>query len=442
MSGHPRFYILDKRGKENYMNSKLRKYLTVLSLGLAGGSIYFLPYIKYVFYDAQIAAMGISNTQSGLMMTMYTVGNMILYIPGGIVADKVKPKKALIVSLLSTAALSYLYAFTLNFTIAMVIWLGLSFSTAFVFWSSLMKAVRIIGTEEEQGFMYGLYYACNGLAGALTQSIALNAYKTAGGDMKSGFFRAVVFGGSVAIVAAVLITILMKDNAEEASQTVTGDDDSKFQMKDVFKLVKNPVVWFVSLTIFCGYGYYTSTSYFTPYLTEVLGVSPESSGLISIIRNYLLLLLAPVGGIIADKLFKSTCKWLTTAFLILAALFGIVMILPDGISPTAASLYTLIPGAFAMMMYGVIFSTVSEADIPRKMTGTVIGIASIIGYLPDSIYSVLFGRWMDQHGAQGYNYIFTFLIVTGMIGSLLAVMIYRAGKKAKMESENSETAVL
>lgn len=131
------------------MNSKLRKYLTVLSLGLAGGSIYFLPYIKYVFYDAQIAAMGISNTQSGLMMTMYTVGNMILYIPGGIVADKVKPKKALIVSLLSTAALSYLYAFTLNFTIAMVIWLGLSFSTAFVFWSSLMKAVRIIGTEEE-----------------------------------------------------------------------------------------------------------------------------------------------------------------------------------------------------------------------------------------------------------------------------------------------------
>ncbi|MDO5391309.1 MAG: MFS transporter [Eubacteriales bacterium] len=423
------------------MNSKLRKYLTVLALGLAGGSIYFLPYIKYVFYDAQIAAMGISNTQSGLLMTMYTVGNMILYIPGGIVADKVKPKKALVISLLGTAALCYIYAFTLNFAIAMVVWLGLSFSTAFVFWSSLMKAVRIIGTEEEQGFMYGLYYACNGLAGALTQSIALNAYKTAGGNMEGGFFRAVISGGSVAIVAAVLITILMKENSEESGQT-NGDDDSKFQMKDVFKLVKNPVVWFVSLTIFCGYGYYTSTSYFNPYLTEVIGVSPESSGLISIIRNYLLLLLAPVGGIIADKLFKSTCKWLTTAFVILAALFGIVMILPEGISPTVASLYTLIPGAFAMMMYGVIFSTVSEAGIPRKMTGTVIGIASIIGYLPDSIYSVLFGNWMDKHGAQGYNYIFTFLVVTGVIGAVLAIMIYRTGKKAKAENENGETAVL
>lgn len=138
-----------------------------------------LPYIKYVFYDAQISTMGITNTQSGLMLTMYTIGNMILYIPGGIIADKVSPKKALVISLLSTTALAYIYAFSMNFAVAMVIWLGLSFSTAFVFWSSLMKAIRIIGTEEEQGFMYGLYYACNGITGALTNTLALNVYKTA-----------------------------------------------------------------------------------------------------------------------------------------------------------------------------------------------------------------------------------------------------------------------
>lgn len=42
-----------------------------------------------------------------------------------------------------------------------------------------MKAIRIIGTEEEQGFMYGLYYACNGITGALTNTFALNVYKTA-----------------------------------------------------------------------------------------------------------------------------------------------------------------------------------------------------------------------------------------------------------------------
>ena len=409
------------------MNAKVKKYLTVMTLGLAGGSIYFLPYIKYIFYDAQIASMGITNTQSGLLLTMYTIGNMILYIPGGIIADKVSPKKALVVSLLSTAALVYIYAFTMNFQIAMVIWTALSFSTAFVFWSSLMKAVRIIGTEEEQGFMYGLYYACNGITAALTNTIALNVYKTAGGDVKTGFFRAVLVGGSMAVLAAVLLMFLMDGKKKEEAVS----DEPKFQMRDVGKLLKNPFVWIVSFTILCGYGFYTSISYFNPYLTEVMGVSPESSGFISIVRNYLLLLLAPVGGLIADKLFHSTCKWLCTSFLALAALFGAVLILPSDISPLAASLYTLIPGAFAMMMYGVVFSTVSEAGIPRAMTGTVIGIASIIGYLPDSIYSVLFGKWLDAFGGSGYNFIFGFLAVSGLVGATLAMLIYRHGKKAK-----------
>lgn len=411
------------------MNAKVKKYLTVMTLGLAGGSIYFLPYIKYIFYDAQIASMGITNTQSGLLLTMYTIGNMILYIPGGIIADKVSPKKALVVSLLSTAALVYIYAFTMNFQIAMVIWTALSFSTAFVFWSSLMKAVRIIGTEEEQGFMYGLYYACNGITAALTNTIALNVYKTAGGDVKTGFFRAVLVGGSMAVLAAVLLMLLMDGKKKEEAVS----DEPKFQMRDVGKLLKNPFVWIVSFTILCGYGFYTSISYFNPYLTEVMGVSPESSGFISIVRNYLLLLLAPVGGLIADKLFHSTCKWLCTSFLALAALFGAVLILPSDISPLAASLYTLIPGAFAMMMYGVVFSTVSEAGIPRAMTGTVIGIASIIGYMPDSIYSVLFGKWLDTYGGAGYNYIFGFLAASGVVGAILAMLVYKNGKKAKKE---------
>lgn len=412
------------------MNAKVKKYLTVMTLGLAGGSIYFLPYIKYIFYDVQIASMGITNTQSGLLLTMYTIGNMILYIPGGIIADKVSPKKALVISLLSTAVLVYIYAFTMNFQIAMVIWTALSFSTAFVFWSSLMKAVRIIGTEEEQGFMYGLYYACNGITAALTNTIALNVYKTASGDVKTGFFRAVLVGGSMAVLAAVLLMFLMDGKKKEEA---TVSDEPKFQMKDVGKLLKNPFVWIVSFTILCGYGFYTSISYFNPYLTEVMGVSPESSGFISIVRNYLLLLLAPVGGLIADKLFHSTCKWLCTSFLALAALFGAVLILPSDISPIAASLYTLIPGAFAMMMYGVVFSTVSEAGIPRAMTGTVIGIASIIGYMPDSIYSVLFGKWLDTYGGAGYNYIFGFLAASGVVGAVLAMLVYRNGKKAKKE---------
>ena len=322
----------------------------------------------------------------------------------------------------------------MSFELSLFIYLGLSATTAFVFWSSLMKAVRLVGTEKEQGFMYGLYYACNGLTSAFMNAFALTAYGTAGGDVVDGFVRAVIAGGSIAVISAIALMILMKSPKGE-EDTSLSDDETKFKLKDVGKVLKNPVVWVVSLTILCGYGIFSSTSYFNPYLTEVVGVTPESSGAITIVRNYLLLLLAPVGGIIADKLLKSTCKWLTIAFSILAVLFAIVLIMPSTISPLFASLYTLLPGAFAMMMYGVIFSTVSEAKIPRAFTGTVIGIASIIGYMPDSIYSLLFGNWLDAHGGAGYNYIFLFLAASAALGAVLSIVIYRIGHKKEM-SEN------
>ena len=410
------------------MESKARKYLTIIALGLAGGSIYFIPYVKYVFYDAQLAAMGINNTQSGLLLTMYTIGNMVLYIPGGYLADKVSTKKALIISLVATSVLTWVYAFSLNFVVSMIIWLGLSFSTAFVFWSALMKAVRIVGTEEEQGFMYGLYYACNGIAAALTSFISLYAYNTAGEDIKSGFVRGVNASGVVVLIAAICLVFLMK---EDAGKVTTESDDDKISLPMVGKVLKSPVVWILSIVILCGYGLKSSVSYFNPYLTEVVGVSAVNSGIFSIINNYLLLLLAPVGGILADKVFKSTCKWLSVSFVILAVLFGGVLLIPSDISPMVASIYTLLPGAVTMMMYGVVFSSVSEAGISRTMTGTVIGISSIIGYLPDSIYSVLFGKWLDDKGAAGYTNIFVFLVASGILGAVLAFWIYRHGKRAQ-----------
>ena len=63
------------------MKGSFRKYLTLIVLGAAGGAIYTLPYIKYVFYDAITNVLGISNAQSGFLLSMYAIGCVILYIP-------------------------------------------------------------------------------------------------------------------------------------------------------------------------------------------------------------------------------------------------------------------------------------------------------------------------------------------------------------------------
>lgn len=410
--------------------NKVRKYLSIFALGLAGGSIYCVPYIKYMLYDAQIAAMGITNTQSGMLMTMYTIGNMILYIPGGILADKISPKKGITISLLATTLLGIIYALIPTYVMGLLVWLGFSFSSAFVFWAALLKAVRLIGTEEQQGFIYGCYYACNGITGALTNVIAMKAYGMAGGDVVAGFKYACIAASIIPAIAAIMLWFLLD---ESKATDLSTDESEKFHFADALKLIKSPVIWIASIVVMIGYGFYTGSSWFTPYLTAVRGVTPEDSAAISIIRNNLLLLLAPVGGLIADKLFHSTTKWLATAFALLAVFYVGAMMLPSSMSGTAAGLYTLLPAMVATMMYGVIWSTMNEAGIPKKMAATAIGIASIIGYLPDSIYNLIFGQFLDKQGDAGYTSIFIFFVVTAVVGVVLALLVGRMGRKSKEE---------
>lgn len=412
--------------------SKWKKYAAIAALGFAGGTIYLLPYIRYTFYDAQVAAMGITNTQSSMMLTVYTIINMIMYIPGGILADKFKPKKAIAISLVATGILSFLYAMTMNYTMGLIIWAGLSFSTAFVFWAALMKAVGMCGGEEEQGFLYGLYYAFNGLSAAIGGAIALAAYNSAGDDMVKAFTRAVNTEGIIVIVVAIAVWFFMDE--EHMTVKVTKEED-KFSFAHAVVLLKNPILWIFSFVVLVGYGFYSNVAYFTPYLTEIQGIPESSAAAFSIIRTYVFLLLAPVGGIIADKVFHSTTKWLTVAFIIIAFTFLGVMALPSTISSTAASVYTLLPGAVAMMAYGVIFSTLSETGISPAMRGTAIGLASIIGYLPDTIYAMIFGKWLDtMEAAAAYRTIFIFLAISGFVGAALAMYINVTNKK-RLEKE-------
>ena len=58
-----------------------RKLLMLMALGFSCGTMYLYPYIRYVFYDWQLEAMGLSNAQLGLLVSVYGIFATILYIP-------------------------------------------------------------------------------------------------------------------------------------------------------------------------------------------------------------------------------------------------------------------------------------------------------------------------------------------------------------------------
>lgn len=206
--------------------------------------------------------------------------------------------------------------------------------------------------------------------------------------------------------------------------------DDVFQIKHIGVVLKNPTTWMFSIMVLCSYGIYTSLSYFSPYLTDVLGVPLVNSSIISIVRSNLMNLLCPLGGYIIDKIFKSANKWYITAFAIMAAIYAFVMIMPNTVSSGFATFVSLLPAAIAMMLYGVIWSGLKECKFNSAFIGTVIGIGSVLGYAPDFFYFPIFGKWMDLYGNDAYRMIFGFLMGSAIVGIIMAVLIRIRIKKA------------
>lgn len=399
-------------------------------LGFVNAIMYSFPYVRYVFYDQQIAAMKITNTQSGYLMTIYGITMLVSMIPGGILADKFSVKKSLVWSILGSVVMIIIYALTMNFTVACIVWFGVGLTTNFAFWCAITKAVGMIGSVEQQGICYGIYYAASGIISAILNAICLYVSSFEKDPAKS-FILAMWVMAVGTFLAALLVVFFFK----EKNGNFSTSEEDKFKFQYIGAVLKNPLTWLVSLLVFCSYGLYTSVSYFSPYLTDVLGISLVSSSIIGIVRSNLMNLLSPIGGYFVDKVFKSSTRWYIVAFSITSLIYIGVMLMPSSVGSGVATFVSLLPSAVAMMLYGVIWSCLKECKFSPVYTGTIIGIASIIGYLPDTFYYVIFGKWMDKYGNSAYKMIFGFLLVTAVIGMVASIIIHHISHKQKCKAE-------
>lgn len=86
-------------------NNNAKKWITLLVLCAGGGIIYRLPYLREVFYIPMQQAFHLTNFQMGFLTSMYGIVNFLLYIPGGVIADKFSYKILVPFSLIATGLL-------------------------------------------------------------------------------------------------------------------------------------------------------------------------------------------------------------------------------------------------------------------------------------------------------------------------------------------------
>lgn len=417
------------------MNIKFSNILTIIVLGMAGGAIYCLPYLKYVFYDQMLINMGITDSQCGLLMTVYAIASLIVYFPGGILSDRIPAKISIVGSLLAASALTYLFAFNpQNYAVCLAIWFTFAFGAIFLCWPAIMKTVRVLGGDNVST-AYSIYYAANGTTGGIINWVALQIYAQ-NTDTHQGFFWAIIMMGACTTVIPFVLWFLLRNFKDAKPQSGGG---AKFNRKDIKEVLANPKIWLLSALLFCTYTIYTAVTYFTPYLTGMFKISPELSGNLTIVRLFGFMLLAPISGMLADRVFHSSLKWFMVALMIIVVPTAALFILGESMSVPFVCAITLIPAFFASGLYSIMFSTLNECKIPVHVAGTAIGVVSIFTFLPDMIIHTFFGTLLDAYGVGAWDLIWKFMAAVCVITFGIAFTLLR--KNASKESLNPAAAV-
>ena len=413
----------------------LKTFLAIISFSIAGSVIYELPYIKYVYYDKLLPAFDMTNAQAGFLLSAYAIGCLILYIPGGIMADKFSTKKMLVLSLFGTGILGFIMAFSMNYITALIVFFLFAVTTSFVFWTALNKGLRLLGGKEDSGSTYGWYYALGSVI-SLVCSIIFWALYASTENAHDAMFKTIIAMSVAVILAGILVQITFKEDATAMGELA---EEDRFKLSDVGKAIRNPYLWWASIIMFLIYTIYSNVTYFTPYLSSQVGMDVSDSAFLGIIRGYVFYFLSPLGGYIADKLLKSTLKLYGYGFIVLGALFFITTQIPAGEgSVTIAIIISLLASAFAMMLYGVMWSILNEINIPISYAATAIGLASMVIYLPDLFVPAMIGSWLDNLGEEaGYFRMFIFF---GICCVLAVVLSLTLAKKVKTLNASKETS--
>ena len=89
-----------------------------------------------------------------------------------------------------------------------------------------------------------------------------------------------------------------------------------------------------------------------------------------------------------------------------------------------------------MSMYGIMFSSFKEINVPVKVSGTAIGFASIISYSPDLFMNTVYGSVLDTfQGAEtmtAYKIIFLSLACLSVLSVILSLCVLSRNKVKKV----------
>ena len=413
-----------------------KKYLMVLVLTFSCIT-YLTPYMCYDFYNQFLDAYHLTDGQMGTLMTFFGLTAMPGYLFGGWLADKFNPKKMVVWSCFLTALVSVAVAFTSNFTVLIILYFCYGITGITMNWGAYLKIVRMLGEDDEQGRLFASTDIAYSLFTLFLTYCVLALTMTLLDKTSMGFKGALLIYAVLTVIIGIGINILIPNKSKEELDRIDSSED-RINFKLLGKVLLMPFTWYLGLFTLGYYIFRSTITYINPYLTDAFGVSVAfATAFAATVRLGMLMIMSPTGGFIRDRILGGRATPIALIGGTGAMIFAIVM---SFIPQTAGLSYAVMGVAALIMMFACFTSTclytpVAEGRIPIAMTGTVMGVASAIGYSSDIWLYKLCGNWLDKLGNAGYTNIWYFTACGGVMMIVMALQLNRHYRKARAQEK-------
>jgi hypothetical protein len=182
------------------------------------------------------------------------------------------------------------------------------------------------------------------------------------------------------------------------------------------------------IVVLCGYVGYKLTDIFSLYAKEVMLFDEIESAQVGTFQLYLRPLVCISIGLLADK--SRASFWMIAGFVTLlvgALIFALGWMEQSMTGIFILSLVVTASGTYAVRT--LYFAAMQEGKIPLAVTGTAVGLISVIGYTPDIFVGPIMGYLLDSSpGETGHQQVFIMLAGFAFIGLMASVVFQKTNK--------------
>ncbi|MGK0494836.1 MAG: nitrate/nitrite transporter NarK [Maribacter sp.] len=407
----------------------------LLLLILAGESVFIIPFVlPRVFRPTVLDVFALDNTQLGICFSVYGFVALVSYLFGGPLADKYPPRKLIAVALWMTALGGLVYATFPSYFVLKALYGYWGFTTIFLFWAAMIKATRVWGGANSQGKAFGFLDGGRGLVGALFGTMGILIFsifitseiaEATVAESRAAFRYVILVSSGIVVVVGFLVWFFMRmDKASE--KAIILDKITVSQIKEVLKL---PAVVLLMVIILCAYVGYKITDIFSLYAQDVMLYDRVQSAQVGTFLLFIRPIIGVVIGILADR--SQTTYWLLVSFVL--SFFGALLFATGVISDSSTALFfisTLVVATGVYAARSLYFAVMERGKIPLLLTGTAVGLISIVGYTPDIFAGPAMGYLLDANpGAIGHQYVFGTLAIFSLVGGIAAWYYYKLYRK-------------